>query len=114
MIKFAVSFLVDFEIPSIVGFTAFEKEKKLDNSRKQGLVVVESVHSLTTGMNEVAVEASHPIGQDPTYRSSMQKASKQNMKSEQLEKLSKLEGWRMELKLLKYKGNETPPTRRKS
>ncbi|TKY71314.1 Partner of Y14 and mago [Spatholobus suberectus] len=106
------------------------------DSAKQETVVVdasESVHSLTSRMNELAVssvvtptpdsvEASEPTGTgldiDKRIRALKkkirltevlrQKTAEQDMKPEQLEKLAKLEDWRKELKLLEDKRTERP------
>ncbi|KAJ1434988.1 putative partner of Y14-mago protein [Sesbania bispinosa] len=126
---------------------ALEKEKNselnvAEDSRKQETVIFEnssqsseSVHSLTSQINELAVsgdssivtptadcvEGSEPIGSgqdiDKKIRALkkkirltealQQKTEEQDLKPEQLEKLAKLEDWRKELKQLEDKKAET-------
>ncbi|XP_061337211.1 partner of Y14 and mago isoform X1 [Gastrolobium bilobum] len=127
---------------------SLEKEKSsepsvAEDSQSQEAEIVESsdhtsesVHSLASQMNELAVsgnssivtpdadsvEGSEPIGsgQDIEKRiralkkkirlteALQQKTAGQDMKPEQLEKLAKLEDWRKELKLLEDKKAEAP------
>lgn len=108
----------------------------VEDSRKRENVIVEnSVHSLTSQINELAVsgdtsivtpttnsvEASEPIGsaQDLDKRiralkkkirlteALQEKTAEQDLNPEQLEKLAKLEDWRKELKQLEDKKAET-------
>ncbi|XP_061337212.1 partner of Y14 and mago isoform X2 [Gastrolobium bilobum] len=113
---------------------SLEKEKSSEPSSSDH--TSESVHSLASQMNELAVsgnssivtpdadsvEGSEPIGsgQDIEKRiralkkkirlteALQQKTAGQDMKPEQLEKLAKLEDWRKELKLLEDKKAEAP------
>ncbi|GAU43300.1 hypothetical protein TSUD_389990 [Trifolium subterraneum] len=105
-----------------------------DSIKQEAIVVENSVHSLTSQINELAVsgdtsivtpttnsvEASEPIGsaQDLDKRiralkkkirlteALQEKTAEQDLKPEQLEKLAKLEDWRNELKQMEDKKAE--------